>query len=47
MADADDDDDGLSGGAIAGIIIGAVVGLLCIGAIIFFAMKSGKNVDPK
>jgi Notch-like protein len=44
---ADDDDDGLSGGAIAGIIIGAVVGLLCIGGIIFFAMKSGKNVDPK
>ena len=42
-----DDDDGLSGGAIAGIIIGAVVGLLCIGVIIFFAMKSGKNVDPK
>jgi len=42
-----DDDDGLSGGAIAGIIIGAVVGLLCIGGIIFFAMKSGKNVDPK
>jgi len=41
------DDDGLSGGAIAGIIIGAVVGLLCIGGIIFFAMKSGKNVDPK
>ena len=34
-------------GAIAGIAIGAVVGLLCIGAIIFFAMKSGKNVDPK
>jgi hypothetical protein len=46
-AAADDDDDGLSGGAIAGIAIGAVVGLLCIGAIIFFAMKSGKNVDPK
>merc|ERR1719426_629564 len=46
-AAAADDDDGLSGGAIAGIIIGAVVGLLCIGGIIFFAMKSGKNVDPK
>jgi len=41
------DDDGLSGGAIAGIAIGAIVGLLCIGGIIFFAMKSGKNVDPK
>merc|ERR1719405_300680 len=46
-AEKKDDDDGLSGGAIAGIIIGAVVGLLCIGGIIFFAMKSGKNVDPK
>merc|ERR1719311_1189069 len=43
----DDDGDGLSGGAIAGIAIGAIVGLLCIGGIIFFAMKSGKNVDPK
>jgi len=41
------DDDGLSGGAIAGIAIGAIVGLLCIGGIIFFAMKSGKNVGPK
>merc|ERR1719460_536968 len=47
VAEKKDDDDGLSGGAIAGIIIGAVVGLLCIGGIIFFAMKSGKNVDPK
>jgi len=41
------DDDGLGAGAIVGIVIGAVVGLLLIGGIIFMVMKNGKNVNPK
>ena len=42
-----DSDDGLSTGAIIGIAVGAVVGLLLIGGIIFMVMKNGKNVNPK
>merc|ERR1719424_539148 len=41
-----DDDDGLSTGAVVGIAVGAVVGLLLIGGIAFKVM-SGKNVNPK
>merc|ERR1740115_32189 len=44
---ASSDDDGLSTGAMVGIVVGAVVGLLLIGGIIFMVMKSGKNVNPK
>ena len=47
MSVASSDDDGLSTGAMVGIAVGAVVGLLLIGGIIFMVMKSGKNVNPK
>merc|ERR1740130_136856 len=47
VASSSSDDDGLSTGAMVGIAVGAVVGLLLIGGIIFMVMKSGKNVNPK
>jgi len=40
------EDDGLSAGAIAGIAIGVVAGLLLVGGIIFMLVKN-KNVSPK
>jgi hypothetical protein len=40
------DDDGLPTGAVVGIAVGAVVGLLLIGGIAFKVMSS-KNVTPK
>ena len=47
VSSSSSDDDGLGAGAIVGIVIGAVVGLLLIGGIIFMVMKNGKNVNPK
>ena len=43
---ASSDDDGLSTGAVVGIAVGALVGLLLIGGIAFKVMSS-KNVTPK
>lgn len=46
---SDDDDDGLSGGAIAGIAIGGTLGLCLIAFVIFFKLKNSgddKNYDP-
>merc|ERR1719483_1812413 len=43
---ASSDDDGLSTGAVVGIAVGALVGLLLIGGIAFKVMSS-KNVNPK
>jgi hypothetical protein len=42
---SDDDDDSLSGGAIAGIAIGGTLGLCLIGFVIFKLKNSGDGKD--
>lgn len=44
---ADEDDSSISGGAIAGIVIGAIAGVALIGGLLWFFLRKRKNTDTQ